>query len=68
MLVLSDNGLTPEVLTDPDIKLTVAPGVQLRAVSGADGYTLTQTRNADGSITYALVPSSNDGTSSWPPA
>ena len=61
VLVLSDNGLTPEVLTDPDIKLTVAPGVQLRAVSGADGYTLTQTRNADGSITYALVPSSNVG-------
>ena len=58
VLVLSDNGLTPEVLTDPDIKLTVAPGVQLRAVSGADGYTLTQTRNADGSITYALVSSS----------
>lgn len=54
VLVLSDNGLTPEVLTDPDIKLTVAPGVQLRAVSGADDYTLTQTRNADGSITYAL--------------
>ena len=61
VLVLSDNGLTPEVLTDPDIKLTVAPGVQLRAASGADGYTLTQTRNADGSITYALVPSSNVG-------
>lgn len=54
VLVLSDNGLTPEVLTDPDIKLTVAPGVQLRAVSGADGYTLTQTRNDNGSITYAL--------------
>lgn len=61
VLVLSDNGLTPEVLTDPDIKLTVAPGVQLRAVSGADGYTLTQTRNADGSITYALVSSSDAG-------
>lgn len=61
VLVLSDNGLTPEVLTDPDIKLTVAPGVQLRAVSGADGYTLTQTRNADGSITYALVSSTDTG-------
>lgn len=54
VLVLSDNGLTPEVLTNPAIKLTVAPGVQLRAVSGADGYTLTQTRNDNGSITYAL--------------
>lgn len=54
VLVLSDNGLTPEVLTDPDIKLTVAPGVQLRAVSGADGYTLTQTKNPDGSVTYEL--------------
>lgn len=61
VLVLSDNGLTPETLTDPDIKLTVAPGVQLRAVSGADGYTLTQTRNANGSITYALVPSTDTG-------
>lgn len=59
VLVLSDNGLTPEVLTDPHVQLVVAPGVQLRAVSGADGYTLTQTRNADGSITYAL--SSNVG-------
>ena len=54
VLVLSDNGLTPEVLTNPAIKLTVAPGVQLRAVSGADGYTLTQIRNDNGSITYAL--------------
>lgn len=54
VLVLSDNGLTPEVLTDPDIKLTVAPGVQLRAVSGADGYTLVQTKNPDGSVTYEL--------------
>ena len=54
VLVLSDNGLTPEVLTDPDIKLTVAPGVQLRAVSGKEGYTLTQIRNDNGSITYAL--------------
>lgn len=54
VLILSDNGLTPEVLTNPAIKLTVAPGVQLRAVSGADGYTLTQTRNDNGSITYAL--------------
>lgn len=54
VLVLSDNGLTPEVLTNPDIKLTVAPGVQLRAVSGKEGYTLTQIRNDNGSITYAL--------------
>ena len=54
VLVLSDNGLTPEVLTDPDIKLTVAPGVQLRAASGKDGYTLTQTKNPDGSVTYEL--------------
>lgn len=54
VLVLSDNGLTPEVLTDPDIKLTVAPGVQLRAVSGADDYTLVQTKNPNGSVTYAL--------------
>ena len=61
VLVLSDNGLTPEVLTDPDIKLTVAPGVQLRAASGKDDYTLVQTKNPDGSITYALVPSSNVG-------
>lgn len=61
VLVLSDNGLTPEVLTDPAIKLTVAPGVQLRVVSGADDYTLTQTRKADGSITYALVPSTDTG-------
>ena len=61
VLVLSDNGLTPEVLTDPAIELTVAPGVQLRAVSGADDYTLTQTRNDNGSITYALVPSSKVG-------
>ena len=57
VLVLSDNGLTPEVLTDPHVQLVVAPGVQLRAVSGADDYTLTQTHKADGSITYALVPS-----------
>lgn len=61
VLVLSDNGLTPEVLTNPAIKLTVAPGVQLRAVSGADDYTLTQTRNDNGSITYALVPSTDTG-------
>ena len=54
VLVLSDNGLTPETLTNPDIKLTVAPGVQLRAVSGADGYTLVQTKNPDGSVTYEL--------------
>lgn len=54
VLVLSDNGLTPEVLTDPDIKLTVAPGVQLRAASGKDGYTLVQTKNPDGSVTYEL--------------
>lgn len=54
VLVLSDNGLTPEVLTDPDIKLTVAPGVQLRAVSGKEGYTLVQTKNPDGSVTYEL--------------
>ena len=61
VLVLSDNGLTPEVLTDPHVQLVVAPGVQLRAVSGADDYTLTQTRNDNGSITYALVPSSKVG-------
>lgn len=54
VLVLSDNGLTPETLTNPDIKLTVAPGVDLRVVSGADGYTLTQTKNPDGSVTYEL--------------
>lgn len=59
--VLSDDGLTLKTLSNPDIKLTVAPGVQLRAASGADGYTLTQTRNADGSITYALVSSSDAG-------
>lgn len=54
VLVLSDNGLTPEFLTDPAIKLTVAPGVQLRVVSGADDYTLVQTKNPNGSVTYAL--------------
>lgn len=54
MLVLSDNGLTPEVLTNPHVQLVVAPGVELRAVSGADDYTLVQTKNLDGSVTYAL--------------
>ena len=54
VLVLSDNGLTPEVLTNPAIKLTVAPGVQLRAASGKDGYTLVQTKKPDGSVTYEL--------------
>lgn len=54
MLVLSDNGLTPEVLTDPHVQLVVAPGVDLRVVSGADGYTLVQTKNPDGSVTYEL--------------
>lgn len=52
--VLSDDGLTLKTLSNPDIKLTVAPGVQLRAASGKDGYTLTQIRNANGSITYKL--------------
>ena len=61
VLVLSDNGLTPEVLTDPHVQLVVAPGVELRVVSGADDYTLTQSRNDNGSITYALVPSSKVG-------
>lgn len=61
VLVLSDNGLTPEVLTDPDIKLTVAPGVQLRAASGKDGYTLVQTRNSNGSVTYELSDSDQVG-------
>lgn len=54
VLVLSDNGLTPEVLTDPHVQLVVAPGVDLRVVSGADGYTLVQTKNPDGSVTYEL--------------
>lgn len=54
VLVLSDNGLTPEVLTDPHVQLVVAPGVQLRVVSGADDYTLVQTKNPNGSVTYAL--------------
>lgn len=54
VFVLSDNGLTPETLTDPHVQLVVAPGVQLRAASGKDGYTLVQTRNANGSITYKL--------------
>lgn len=57
--VLSDDGLTLKTLSNPDIKLTVAPGVQLRAASGKDGYTLVQTRNANGSVTYALVSSSD---------
>ena len=61
VLVLSDNGLTPEVLTNPHVQLVVAPGVELRVVSGADDYTLTQSRNDNGSITYALVPSSKVG-------
>lgn len=52
--VLSDDGLTLKTLSNPDIKLTVAPGVQLRAASGKDGYTLTQIRNANGSVTYEL--------------
>lgn len=52
--VLSDDGLTLKTLSNPDIKLTVAPGVQLRASSGKDGYTLVQTRNDDGSVTYEL--------------
>ena len=54
VLALSDNGLTPEVLTDPHVQLVVAPGVDLRVVSGADGYTLVQTKNPDGSVTYEL--------------
>ncbi len=52
--VLSDDGLTLKTLSNPDIKLTVAPGVQLRASCGKDGYTLTQIRNANGSVTYEL--------------
>ena len=51
VFVLSNDGLTLETLTNPDIKLTVAPGVDLRVVSGADGYTLVQTKNPDGSVT-----------------
>ena len=54
VFVLSNDGLTLETLTNPDIKLTVAPGVDLRVVSGADGYTLVQTKNPDGSVTYEL--------------
>lgn len=53
--VLSDDGLTLKTLSNPDIKLTVAPGVQLRAASGKDDYTLVQTKNSDGSVTYALI-------------
>lgn len=59
--VLSDDGLTLKTLSNPDIKLTVAPGVQLRASSGKDGYTLTQTRNANGSVTYELSDSDQVG-------
>lgn len=59
--VLSDDGLTLKTLSNPDIKLTVAPGVQLRAASGKDGYTLVQTRNANGSVTYELSDSDQVG-------
>lgn len=59
--VLSDDGLTLKTLSNPDIKLTVAPGVQLRAASGKDGYTLVQTRNANGSVTYELSDSDQMG-------
>lgn len=61
VFVLSDDGLTLKTLSNPDIKLTVAPGVQLRAASGKDGYTLVQTRNANGSVTYELSDSDQVG-------
>lgn len=59
--VLSDDGLTQKTLSNPAIKLTVAPGVQLRAASGKDGYTLVQTKNPDGSVTYELSDSDQVG-------
>ena len=65
VLVLSDNGLTPEVLTNPAIKLTVAPGVQLRAAPARTAIPSSKPR----SLTAASPMSFPiRWARSWPPA
>lgn len=56
LTLLADVSLSQVVLTDPNLTFTVAPGITLTFTASNPSYSVRAVRNADGSISYTLVP------------